>query len=194
MGRVRCHTAGAVEDSAKAMNALVAVFPLMLIVTLTIIMLQVRSFTTMLMAFATAPPGLVGAVPTLLVVHQPFGFDAILGLIALSGILMRHTLILVDQMHHDRATGLSDYGAIVELTVRRARPVSLTAVAILAFISLTHSLPWGALAYALIDRVGIGTLLTLLFHPALYAFEFRVGRSPRPTRAAVAGAPAGHTP
>ncbi|MCJ2048751.1 efflux RND transporter permease subunit [Methylobacterium sp. J-070] len=175
----RIDTAGAVEESAKAMNALVAVFPLMLIVTLTVIMLQVRSFTTMFMVFATAPLGLVGAVPTLLVFHQPFGFNAILGLIALSGILMRNTLILVDQIHHDRAAGLSDYEAIVESTVRRARPVILTAAAaMLAFIPLTHSVFWGALAYVLIGGVGVGTLLTLLFLPALYALWFRVGRAP----------------
>ena len=175
----RIDTAGAVEESAKAMNALVAVFPLMLIVTLTVIMLQVRSFTTMFMVFATAPLGLVGAVPTLLIFHQPFGFNAILGLIALSGILMRNTLILVDQIHHDRAAGLSDYEAIVESTVRRARPVILTAAAaMLAFIPLTHSVFWGALAYVLIGGVGVGTLLTLLFLPALYALWFRVGRAP----------------
>ncbi|WP_289015971.1 efflux RND transporter permease subunit [uncultured Methylobacterium sp.] len=175
----RIDTAGAVEESAKAMNALVAVFPLMLIVTLTVIMLQVRSFTTMFMVFATAPLGLVGAVPTLLVFHQPFGFNAILGLIALSGILMRNTLILVDQIHHDRAAGLSDYEAIVESTVRRARPVILTAAAaMLAFIPLTHSVFWGALAYVLIGGVGVGTVLTLLFLPALYALWFRVIRAP----------------
>ncbi|KAA0121897.1 efflux RND transporter permease subunit [Methylobacterium sp. P1-11] len=175
----RIDTAGAVEESAKAMNALVAVFPLMLIVTLTVIMLQVRSFSTMFMVFATAPLGLVGAAPTLLVFHQPFGFNAILGLIALSGILMRNTLILVDQIHHDRAAGLSDYEAIVESTVRRARPVILTAAAaMLAFIPLTHSVFWGALAYVLIGGVGVGTLLTLLFLPALYALWFRVRRAP----------------
>lgn len=173
----RIDVAGAVEESAKAMKALVAVFPLMLIVTLTVIMLQVRSFTTMFMVFATAPLGLVGAAPTLLLFHQPFGFNAILGLIALSGILMRNTLILVDQIHHDRAAGLSDYEAIVESTVRRARPVILTAAAaMLAFIPLTHSVFWGALAYVLIGGVGVGTLLTLLFLPALYALWFRVGR------------------
>ncbi|MDP4005658.1 efflux RND transporter permease subunit [Methylobacterium sp. NEAU K] len=176
----RIDTAGSVEESEKAMKALVTVFPLMLIVTLTVIMLQVRSFTTMFMVFATAPLGLVGAVPTLLVFHQPFGFNAILGLIALSGILMRNTLILVDQIHHDRAAGLSDYEAIVESTVRRARPVILTAAAaMLAFVPLTHSVFWGALAYVLIGGVGVGTLLTLLFLPALYALWFRVAREPR---------------
>ncbi|KQT11932.1 multidrug transporter [Methylobacterium sp. Leaf399] len=175
----RIDTAGAVEESEKAMMSLVAVFPIMLIVTLTVIMIQVRSFTTMVMVFATAPLGLVGAAPTLLLFHQPFGFNAILGLIALSGILMRNTLILVDQIHHDRAAGLSDYDAIVESTVRRARPVILTAAAaMLAFIPLTHSVFWGALAYVLIGGVGVGTLLTLLFLPALYALWFRVARAP----------------
>ena len=184
----RIDTAGSVEESEKAMKALVTVFPLMLIVTLTVIMLQVRSFTTMVMVFATAPLGLVGAVPTMLIFHQPFGFNAILGLIALSGILMRNTLILVDQIHHDRAAGLSDYEAIVESTVRRARPVILTAAAaMLAFIPLTHSVFWGALAYVLIGGVGVGTLLTLLFLPALYALWFRVGREPRGADASARG-------
>ncbi|KAB1072280.1 efflux RND transporter permease subunit [Methylobacterium planeticum] len=184
----RIDTAGAVEESAKAMSALVSIFPLMLIVTLTVIMLQVRSFSTMFMVFATAPLGVVGAVPTLLAFQQPFGFNAILGLIGLSGILMRNTLILVDQIHHDREAGLSDYDAIVESTVRRARPVILTAVAaMLAFIPLTHSVFWGALAYVLIGGVGVGTLLTLLFLPALYALWFRVRRAPR---RAASGTPA----
>jgi multidrug efflux pump subunit AcrB len=162
----------------------------MLIVTLTVIMIQVRSFATMFMVFATAPLGLVGAAPTLLLFHQPFGFNAILGLIALSGILMRNTLILVDQIHHDQAAGLGDYDAIVESTVRRARPVILTAAAaMLAFIPLTHSVFWGALAYVLIGGVGVGTLLTLLFLPALYALWFRVERGAR-GREALRGAEA----
>lgn len=118
---------------------------------------------------------LVGAVPTLLLFNQPFGFNAILGLIGLSGILIRNTLILVDQIQHDKAAGLSDYEAIIESTVRRARPVVLTAVAaMLAFIPLTHSSFWGSLAYVLIGGVGAGTVLTLLFLPALYAAWFRV--------------------
>ncbi|CAA2145465.1 efflux RND transporter permease subunit [Methylobacterium bullatum] len=189
----RIDTAGAVEESAKAMMSLVAVFPIMLIVTLTVIMIQVRSFATMFMVFATAPLGLVGAAPTLLIFHQPFGFNAILGLIALSGILMRNTLILVDQIHHDRASGLSDYEAIVESTVRRARPVILTAAAaMLAFIPLTHSVFWGALAYVLIGGVGVGTLLTLLFLPALYALWFRVKREPAGKRASPGEAAMAH--
>jgi multidrug efflux pump subunit AcrB len=111
------------------------------------------------MVLLTAPLGLVGAVPTLLLFHQPFGFNAILGLIGLAGILMRNSLILVDQIHHDREAGLSLYDAIVESTVRRARPVVLTALAaMLAFIPLTFSTFWGSLAYVLIGGIGLGTV------------------------------------
>jgi multidrug efflux pump subunit AcrB len=171
----RIDIGGSIEESEKANKALVKLFPAMLLLILTFIMFQVRSFSTMFMVFATAPLGLVGAVPTLLLFNQPFGFNAILGLIGLSGILMRNTLILVDQIHHDKMAGLSDYDAIVESTVRRARPVVLTALAaMLAFIPLTFSSFWGSLAYVLIGGVGVGTLLTLLFLPALYALWFRV--------------------
>jgi multidrug efflux pump subunit AcrB len=171
----RIDTGGSVEESAKANKALVLLFPVMILSTLALIMFQVRSFSAMFMVFATGPLGLVGAVPTLILFNQPFGFNAILGLIGLSGILIRNTLILVDQIHHDQAAGLSDYDAIVESTVRRARPVVLTAVAaMLAFIPLTHSTFWGALAFVLIGGVGAGTVLTLLFLPALYAIWFKV--------------------
>lgn len=171
----RIETGGSVEESKKADTALGLLFPPMALLMLIFIMLQVRSFATMFMVFATAPLGLVGAVPTLLIFHQAFGFNAILGLIGLAGIIMRNTLILVDQIRHDQAAGLSDYEAIVESTVRRARPVVLTAVAaMLAFIPLTFSSFWGQLAYVLIGGVGVGTILTLLFLPALYAIWFKV--------------------
>ncbi len=171
----RIDTGGSVEESGKANQALVLLFPVMIIITLALIMFQVRSFSAMLMVFATGPLGLVGAVPTLILFNQAFGFNAILGLIGLSGILIRNTLILIDQIQHDKASGMSDYEAIIESTVRRARPVVLTAVAaMLAFIPLTHSSFWGALAYVLIGGVGAGTVLTLLFIPALYAIWFKV--------------------
>ncbi|MES2148896.1 MAG: efflux RND transporter permease subunit [Pseudomonadota bacterium] len=177
----RIDTGGSIEESAKADAALAVMFPLMFILMLTVIMFQVRSFATMWMVFATAPLGLVGAVPMLLVFHQPFGFNAILGLIGLAGILMRNTLILVDQIRHDRAAGLSAYEAVIESTVRRARPVILTAAAaMLAFIPLTHSTFWGPLAYVLIGGVGVGTVLTLLFLPALYSLWFKVQRQAAP--------------
>jgi len=171
----RIETGGSVEESRKANTALGKLFPPMVLLMLVFIMIQVRSFAAMFMVFATAPLGLVGAVPALLLFHQPFGFNAILGLIGLAGIIMRNTLILVDQVRHDKVSGLNDYDAIVESTVRRARPVVLTAVAaMLAFIPLTFSSFWGALAYVLIGGVGVGTILTLLFLPALYAILFRV--------------------
>jgi multidrug efflux pump subunit AcrB len=123
----------------------------------------------------TAPLGLVGAVPTLLLFHQPFGFNAILGLIGLAGIIMRNTLILIGQIHTNEQQGLDPYHAVVEATVQRARPVMLTAIAaVLAFIPLTQSVFWGSLAYTLIGGTAVGTILILAFLPALYAIWFRV--------------------
>jgi multidrug efflux pump subunit AcrB len=119
--------------------------------------------------------GLVGTVPILLIFHQPFGFNTILGLLGLSGILMRNTLILIEQIHSNQAAGLSTYQSVVEATVQRARPVLLTALAaVLAFIPLTQSVFWGSLAYTLIGGTGAGTVLILMFLPALYAIWFKV--------------------
>jgi multidrug efflux pump subunit AcrB len=169
-------TGGAVEEAAKANVALAAVFPIMLVLMLSVIMLQVRSFAAMAMVFLTAPLGLIGAVPTLLLFHQPFGFNAILGMIGLGGILMRNTLILIGQIQDNKAAGLATHDAIVEATVQRSRPVLLTALAaVLAFIPLTTSSFWGPMAFVLIGGTAVGTVLTLLFLPALYAIWFRVG-------------------
>jgi multidrug efflux pump subunit AcrB len=163
-------TGGTVEESAKANVAIAATAPVTIGFMLLFIMFQVRSFKLMALTFATAPLGLIGATLALLLFRQPFGFVAILGLIGLAGILMRNTLILVDQIQADTAAGLSDYDAIVESTVRRTRPVVLTALAaVLAFIPLTFSTFWGPLAFVLIGGVAVGTVLTLFFVPALYA-------------------------
>ena len=171
-------TAGSIEELSKANAALVVIFPMMVLGMLAIIMLQVRSFSTMMMVILTGPLGLIGAVPALLLFHQPFGFNAILGLIGLAGILMRNTLILIGQIRTNEASGLDTYHAIVEATVQRARPVILTALAaVLAFIPLTHSVFWGAMAYTLIGGTAIGTILTLVFLPALYAIWFRAGQA-----------------
>ena len=114
-------------------------------------------------------------MPILLIFHQPFGFNAILGLLGLSGILMRNTLILIGQIHTNRANGLDPYHAVVEATVQRSRPVVLTALAaVLAFTPLTQSVFWGALAYTLIGGTAAGTALILLFLPALYSIWYRV--------------------
>jgi len=168
-------TGGNIEDSAKANSALLPVFPVMVLLTLLVLVLQTRSLSAMAMVFLTAPLGLVGSVPILLVLHQPFGFNAILGLIGLSGILMRNTLILIGQIHSNEAQGLDPYHAVVEATVQRARPVLLTALAaVLAFIPLTTSVFWGSMACTLIGGTAAGTVLTLVFLPALYAIWFRV--------------------
>jgi multidrug efflux pump subunit AcrB len=129
----------------------------------------------MAMVMMTAPLGLVGVVPMLLTFNQPFGFNAILGLIGLAGILMRNTLILTEQIKENRAAGLDDYQAVIEATVQRTRPVILTALAaVLAFIPLTHSVFWGSMAYTLIGGTAVGTVLILLFLPALYVAWFRI--------------------
>jgi multidrug efflux pump subunit AcrB len=171
----RIEMGGSIEEAAKANVALGKVFPLMIAVTLIVIMLQVRSFSMMGMVLLTAPLGLVGVVPALLAFNQPFGFNAILGLIGLAGILMRNTLILTEQIAENRAAGLDGYHAVIEATVQRTRPVILTALAaVLAFIPLTHSVFWGSMAYTLIGGTAVGTGLILLFLPALYAAWFRI--------------------
>ena len=171
----RIEQAGSIEESAKATQAMLPLFPIMLALTLLMIILQVRSISAMVMVFLTSPLGLIGVVPTLILFQQPFGINALVGLIALSGILMRNTLILIGQIHHNEAAGLAPFDAVVEATVQRARPVILTALAaILAFIPLTHSVFWGTLAYTLIGGTFAGTVLTLVFLPAMYAIWFRI--------------------
>lgn len=172
---------GAIEESAKANAALLPLFPIMTLAMLTVIMIQVRSFLLTALVFATAPLGLVGAIPALLATGAPFGFNAILGLIGLAGILMRNTLILVDQIAAERARGLGFEDAVVEATVARSRPVVLTALAaVLAFLPLTLSSFWGPLAVVLIGGTLAGTVLTLFFLPALYALWMGPGRRAAP--------------
>ena len=167
--------AGSIEESEKATKAMLPLFPIMLAATLLIIIFQVRSMSAMVMVFLTSPLGLIGVVPTLLIFQQAFGINALVGLVALSGILMRNTLILLGQIRHNEQEGLDPFHAVVEATVQRSRPVILTALAaILAFIPLTHSVFWGALAYTLIGGTFAGTVLTLVFLPAMYAIWFRI--------------------
>jgi multidrug efflux pump subunit AcrB len=173
---------GNVEDSAKANTSLAKVFPIMIVCILVVIIFQVRSLPALAMTVLTAPLGLAGVVPILLIFHQPFGFDPILGLIALAGILMRNTLILIGQIKTNHEEGLDTFHAVVEATVQRSRPVVLTALAaVLAFIPLTFSVFWGSLAFTLIGGTAVGTVLTLVFLPALYSIWFKT----RPSDAAV---------
>ncbi|GAA0307433.1 efflux RND transporter permease subunit [Sphingomonas oligophenolica] len=177
-------TGASLEEATKANKALAAVFPVMLILMMVVIIFQVRSMTAMAMVLLTAPLALVGVVPTLLLFDQPFGFNAILGMIGLAGIIMRNTLILIGQIHSNEADGMDPHRALVEATVQRARPVILTALAaVFAFIPLTFSVFWGSLAFTLIGGTIGGTVLTLAFLPALYALWFRI----KPVGAAAEG-------
>jgi multidrug efflux pump len=170
----RLEMGGSIEESAKANTALFAMFPAMIVVMLVILMFQLQSFSRLALTLLTAPLGLIGATGALLVSGMPFGFVTLLGLIALAGMIIRNTVILVDQIEHDVAAGSPRRQAIIESTVRRARPVVLTALAaILAMIPLSRSGFWGSMAVAIMGGLLVATVLTLLFLPALYALWFR---------------------
>jgi multidrug efflux pump len=170
----RIEAGGAFEESAKGNASIFILFPLMVMVMLTLLMIQLQSFSRLFLVFLTAPLGIVGASLGLNVANQPFGFVALLGLIALAGMIMRNTVILVDQIETDVAHGLTRKEAIIEATVRRARPVVLTALAaILAMIPLSRSAFWGPMAITIMGGLFVATFLTLLYLPGLYALWFR---------------------
>jgi multidrug efflux pump len=188
----RIETGGSTEESAKANTALAAVFPVMAIAMLGLLMIQLQSFSRLALVFVTAPLGLIGATGALLVSNRPFGFVALLGLIALAGMIMRNTVILVDQIERDIADGHSRYRAIIDATVRRARPVVLTALAaVLGMIPLAQSIFWGPMAITIMGGLLVATVLTLLVVPALYALWFRV-RQDEPAATAQLDDPLGH--
>ena len=171
----RIEAGGAIEESAKANGTLVAVFPAMTVAMLTLLMVQLQCFSRLALVFVTGPLGLIGATGALLLSNRPFGFVALLGLIALAGMIMRNTVILVDQIDRDIAAGHPRYRAIIDATVRRARPVALTALAaILGMIPLAGSLFWGPMAITIMGGLFVATGLTVLVVPALYAMWFRV--------------------
>ncbi|MEN0075619.1 MAG: efflux RND transporter permease subunit [Paracraurococcus sp.] len=174
---MRIVTGGATEESAKANAALYALFPVMIGAMLLLLMWQLRHVGRTLLVLATAPLGLPGAAAALLLTDSPFGFVALLGVIALAGMIMRNSIILVDQVRQDLAAGSELRRAIIESTVRRARPVLLTALAaVLAFVPLAHSVFWGPMAIAMIGGLTLGTVATLLVVPALYGLALRMRR------------------
>jgi multidrug efflux pump subunit AcrB len=171
----RIEAGGATEESAKGENSIKAVMPLMLVGVITLLMIQLQNIGRMLLVLVTAPLGLIGVALALLIFDVPFGFVANLGVIALSGMIMRNSVILVDQIEQDEKAGQPAWEAIVGSTVRRFRPIMLTAAAaILAMIPLTRSVFWGPMAVAIMGGLIVATLLTLLFLPALYAACYRV--------------------
>ena len=190
----RIDVGGAVEESDKANRALMAVAPVMLVTILTILMLQLQSFSKMFMVFLTAPLGIIGVVAALLIFQAPLGFVAILGVTALSGMIMRNSVILVDQVQAEIDAGRDTWTAVVDAAVHRTRPVLLTAAAtVLAMIPLTRSIFWGPMALAIMGGLTVASVLTILFVPALYAAWFKVKRQPAPAQEAkqvVSGHPA----
>ncbi|MEK0432070.1 MAG: hypothetical protein RL700_277 [Pseudomonadota bacterium] len=169
--------AGAVEESAKGSSSIAAGLPLMLFVTFTLLMIQLQSFSRAMLVFLTGPMGIAGVAMSLLLLNRPFGFVALLGVIALMGMIQRNSVILIDQIEQDRAKGIPAWDAIVESAVRRLRPIVLTAAAaVLAMIPLSRSVFWGPMAVAIMGGLVVATVLTLLALPAMYAAWFRVKR------------------
>jgi multidrug efflux pump subunit AcrB len=176
----RIEVGGSVEESAKGQTSINAQMPLMVIAVFTLLMIQLQSFSRVLMVVLTAPLGLIGVVAALLLFGKPFGFVAMLGVIAMFGIIMRNSVILVDQIEQDIAAGHKRFSAIVGATVRRFRPITLTAAAaVLALIPLLRSNFFGPMATALMGGITSATVLTLFYLPALYAASFRVRRDER---------------
>ena len=171
----RIEVAGAVEESSKGSSSISAGMPVMLFITFTLLMLQLQSFSRAMLVFLTGPLGLAGVAGALLALNRPFGFVALLGVIALMGMIQRNSVILIDQIEQDRADGVPAWEAIVESAVRRLRPIVLTAAAaVLAMIPLTRSVFWGPMAVAIMGGLIVATVLTLLALPAMYAAWFKV--------------------
>jgi multidrug efflux pump subunit AcrB len=179
-GDYRIEVAGAVEESSKGSASIAAGIPLMLFVTFTLLMLQLQSFSRAMLVFMTGPLGMAGVAGALLVLDRPFGFVALLGVIALMGMIQRNSVILIDQIEQDRAAGVPAWEAIVESAVRRLRPIVLTAAAaVLAMIPLSRSVFWGPMAVAIMGGLIVATALTLLALPAMYAAWFKVTPPPK---------------
>ncbi|MDO8419561.1 MAG: efflux RND transporter permease subunit, partial [Rubrivivax sp.] len=175
----RVEVAGAVAESSKGQGAIAAGVPLMLFIIFTLLMIQLQSFSRSMLVFLTGPLGMAGVAGALLLLDRPFGFVALLGVIALMGMIMRNSVILIDQIEQDRRRGVPAWDAIVEAAVRRFRPIVLTAAAaVLAMIPLSRSGFWGPMAVAIMGGLVVATALTLLALPAMYAAWFRVKREP----------------
>ncbi|HTA15961.1 MAG TPA: efflux RND transporter permease subunit [Solirubrobacteraceae bacterium] len=171
---------GSVEESQKAQTSVAAVLPLMLVLTLTVLMIQLQSFNRLFLVLSVAPLGLLGVVAALLLANKPLGFVALLGVLALTGMIARNSVILIDQIEKEKANGLHPWNAVIEATAHRFRPILLTAAAaILGMIPIAPTIFWGPMAYAIMGGLAVATLLTLVFLPALYVAWFRI-RRPRP--------------
>ena len=174
---------GSVEESDKAQTSVAAVLPMMLVIMVTVLMVQLQRFSSMFLVLSVAPMGVIGVVAALLLADKPLGFVAILGVLALIGMIARNSVILIDQIEHEKAKGLHPWNAVIDATTHRVRPILLTAsAAILGMIPIAPTVFWGPMAYAIMGGLAIATALTLVFLPALYVAWFRIKR-PDPTPA-----------
>jgi len=181
---------GTVEESGKAQSSVVAVLPLMLVLVLTVLMIQLQSFHQLFLVLSVAPLGVIGVVAALLIADKPMGFVALLGVLALTGMIARNSVILIDQIEAEKAHGREPWDAVIEATAHRFRPILLTAAAaILGMIPIAPTIFWGPMAYAIAGGLAIATVLTLIFLPALYVAWFRI-KQPEPGAVRSAGAPA----
>ena len=173
----RIDLGGTVEESDKGQVSVAAVVPLMLVLMLTVLMIQLQSFSRLFLVLSVAPLGLIGVVAALLIADKPLGFVALLGVLALVGMIARNSVILIDQIEHERAHGRDAWEAVIEATMHRFRPILLTAAAaILGMIPIAPTIFWGPMAYAIMGGLAVATVLTLVFLPALYVIWFRVER------------------
>jgi multidrug efflux pump subunit AcrB len=171
----RIDIGGTAEESEKAQVSVAAVLPVMLILMLTILMIQLQSFSRLFLVLSVAPLGLIGVVGALLLADKPLGFVALLGVLALIGMIARNSVILIDQIEHERAQGRDAWEAVLEATLHRFRPILLTAAAaILGMIPIAPTIFWGPMAYAIMGGLAVATVLTLVFLPALYVIWFRI--------------------
>jgi len=178
----RIAVGGTVEESAKAQRSVIAEVPLMLLLTLTVLMFQLQSFNRLFLVLSVAPLGLIGVVAALLISDKPLGFVALLGVLALTGMIARNSVILIDQVEKEKARGRDPWDAVVEATAHRFRPILLTAsAAILGMVPIAPTIFWGPMAYAIMGGLAVATVLTLIFLPALYVTWFRIkGPQPEP--------------
>jgi multidrug efflux pump subunit AcrB len=186
----RITVGGTVEESARSQTSVITVVPVMLFLMLTILMLQLQGFHRLFLVLSVAPLGLIGVVLALIVSGKPLGFVAILGVLALIGMIARNSVILIDQVETERAHGRHPWDAVVEATTHRFRPILLTAAAaILGMIPIAPTVFWGPMAYAIMGGLAVATLLTLVFLPALYVAWFRI-KPPAPESVSTETGPA----
>jgi multidrug efflux pump subunit AcrB len=171
----RIDVGGTVEESAKGESSVMAVAPVMLVLMLTVLMIQLQSFSRLFLVLSVAPLGLIGVVGALLLADKPMGFVALLGVLALTGMIARNSVILIDQIETERTHGRHPWDAVIEATAHRFRPILLTAAAaILGMVPIAPTIFWGPMAYAIMGGLAVATLLTLVFLPALYVAWFRI--------------------